>query len=294
MPKRNLYIIYKADSFEWLCNRRPKSIHAIVTDPPYGIIEYLPDQLEKKEKKQGGIWRLPCNYDGFERNPMPRFTVLSPRDHERISQFHSRLAKLSHRVLVPGAHVIIASQTILSHLVISAFVSSGFELRGQVARIVKTLRGGDRPKGAHEFYKNVSVSPRACWEPWLIFRKPCEGRVKDNLEKWWTGALRRPTEDKPFSDVVMSIPARGMERKLAPHPSLKPQSFIRRIVWAALPLGKGAILDPFMGSGSTIAAAQYCGYKSIGIEINRSYFNMAKKAIPSLKEIKENGSTKCL
>jgi len=294
MPKKILYTIHRADSFEWLQKRKANSVHAVVTDPPYAIIEYLPDQLHKKETKNGGIWRLPCNYDGFERNPMPRFTVLNPRDHERILLFHTRLATLLDRVLVPGAHVVIASQTILSHLVTAAFTFCGFELRGQVARIVKTLRGGDRPKGAHEIYQDISVSPRACWEPWLIFRKSCEGRVKDNLEKWQAGALRRPVVEKPFSDVIISCPARGAERKVAPHPSLKPQSFIRKIVWAALPLGKGIILDPFMGSGSTIAAAEFCGYKSIGIEINRKYFNMAKKAIPSLKEIKENGLTKYL
>lgn len=293
MSEKN-YRIYCADSFEWLQRCKAKSIHAVVTDPPYAIIEYFPDQLQKRETKKGGIWRLPCNYDGFERNPMPRFTVLSPRDHERILLFHTRLATLLDRVLVPGAHVVIASQTILSHLVISAFTFSGFELRGQIARIVKTLRGGDRPKGAHELYKDISVSPRACWEPWLIFRKACEGRVKDNLMKWRTGALRRPVVEKPFSDVIISSPARGVERKIAPHPSLKPQSFVRRIVWAALPLGKGVILDPFMGSGSTIAAAQFCGYRSIGVEANIKYFKMAKEAIPSLVRIQENGLTKYL
>lgn len=48
---------------------------------------------------------------------------------------------------------------------------------------------------------------------------------------------------------------------------LKPQDFMRQIVRAALPLGKGIILDPFMGSGSTIAAAAYLGLASIGLEV---------------------------
>jgi site-specific DNA-methyltransferase (adenine-specific) len=53
-------------------------------------------------------------------------------------------------------------------------------------------------------------------------------------------------------------------------------------VRASLPLGKGVILDPFMGSGSTIAAASACGLRSIGIELNPEYFEMAEKAIPGL------------
>ena len=290
MTRPKMYQVYNTDAFEWLAHRQPRSIHAVVTDPPYGIVEYLPDQLQKKRDGKGGIWRLPQNYDGAKRRPMPRFTVLRPADHERILQFHSRLARLTYEVLVPGAHVIMASQSILSHLPIAAFTSCGFEMRGQVARIVKTLRGGDRPKGAHALYPRVSVSPRSSWEPWLIFRRPCEGRVSDNLTNWGTGALRRLAVDKPFRDLIESAPARGMERELAPHPSLKPQAFIRQVVWAALPLGKGVLLDPFMGSGSTVAAASHLGYESIGIEIDLEYFNMAKSAIRALAALEVNES----
>lgn len=280
--ERGTYSIFNTDAFDWLGHRDAESIHAIVTDPPYGLVEYQSDQLQKRREGNGGIWRLPQNYDGFKRIPMPRFTVLRPSDHQMISQFHSRLATLAFEVLVPGAHVIVASQSILSHLVVSAFTSSQFEMRGQIARVVKTLRGGDRPKGAHTVFPNTSVTPRSCWEPWLIFRKPCEGRVRDNLSKWGTGALRRPAIDKPFSDLVISRPARGIERELAPHPSLKPQDFLRQVVWAALPMGMGVLLDPFMGSGSTIAAASHVGYESIGIEIDPEYFGMAESAIPLL------------
>jgi site-specific DNA-methyltransferase (adenine-specific) len=67
---------------------------------------------------------------------------------------------------------------------------------------------------------------------------------------------------------------------------LKPQHFLRQIVRAALPFGEGVILDPFMGSGSTIAAAAACGLKSIGLEIRPEYFEMAVSAIPQLAELK--------
>jgi DNA modification methylase len=290
MTVKSQYQIFRADAFEWLHRRRRHSISAVVTDPPYGIIEYTSEQLRKRRNGNGGIWRLPQNYDGYERNPMPRFTVLNTADLARISDFHSRLAPLLEKVLVPGGHVLISSQNLLSYLVIAEFKEAGFELRGQIARIVKTLRGGDRPKNAHRKYAELSVSPRSCWEPWLIFRKPCDGRVKDNLRKWGTGALRRPTKGKPFMDLIESSPARGAERRIATHPSLKPQAFMRQIVWAALPLGRGILLDPFMGSGSAIAAAAYHGLKSIGLESNARYFHMAENAIPRLVALEINGS----
>lgn len=289
MPR---YRIYNIDAFQWLQERKAKSIQAVVTDPPFGVVEYTSNELKKKASGNGGIWRLPIDYDGHKRNPMPRFTVLRDSDRKKIQSFHGRLAPLLFKTLVPGGHVIIASQNLLSHLVISQFEEAGFEIRGQIIRVVKTLRGGDRPKGAHKTFRDVSVNPRSCCEPWLIFRKPIEGRISDNLKRWGTGALRRPSPDIPFKDLIVAGPARGLEKKIAPHPSLKPNMLMKQIVWASLPLGSGIVLDPFMGSGSTIAAAESLGLKSIGLEVQKTFFSLAKRAIPRLLKISNNGTQK--
>ncbi|HEY4611957.1 MAG TPA: DNA methyltransferase, partial [Bacteroidota bacterium] len=92
-------------------------------------------------------------------------------------------------------------------------------------------------------------------------------------------------KDEPFKDLIDSHPTRKAERHIAPHPSLKPQHFLRQVVRAALPLGEGIILDPFMGSGSTMAAAVACGLNSIGLESNREYFGLAVSAIPKLAHV---------
>ncbi|MEO8047300.1 MAG: DNA methyltransferase, partial [Nitrospirota bacterium] len=76
-------------------------------------------------------------------------------------------------------------------------------------------------------------------------------------------------------------------------PSLKPQQFMRTLIRGVLPLGKGVVLDPFCGAGSTLAAAESVGYESIGIEKDAHYFEMAKKAIPRLAVFK-NGSSHLL
>lgn len=176
----------------------------------------------------------------------------------------------------------IATNPLLSHLAYLPLMEAGFEKRGEIIRLVKTLRGGDRPKNAHGEFAGVTVMPRSGWEPWGLFRKPCEGRVQDNLRKWNTGGLRRISAEQPFADVIRSAPARPEERRVAPHPSLKPQVFMRQIVRAALPLGDGVVLDPFMGAGSTIAAAVALGYDSIGVENDPSFFEVAERAIPNL------------
>lgn len=274
-----------ADAFEWLADAAPNSIHAVVTDPPYGLIEYTESELAKLRRGRGGVWRIPPSFDGCRRSPLPRFTVLSDADKSRLRSFFTTLADALWRVLVPGAHLFIASNPLVSYLLYEPFIRRGYEKRGEIIRIVKTLRGGDRPKNAHHEFSMVSVMPRSCWEPWGLFRKPCEGRVQDNLRRWKTGGLRRISADEPFRDLIESSPARGSERRIAPHPSLKPQQFLRQLVTAALPLGEGVILDPFMGSGSTIAAASACGLRSIGVEVNREYYELAVRAVPRLARL---------
>jgi site-specific DNA-methyltransferase (adenine-specific) len=274
--------LLRTDCFSWLRSAPSCSVHAVVTDPPYGLVEYSRKEQRKLRSRQGGVWRIPPAYDGVQRAPLPRFTTLTQADLDSLHEFFLGWARALGRVLVPGAHVFVASNPLVSHVVSDALSRGGLERRGAVIRLVMTLRGGDRPKNAHKEFADVTVMPRSMWEPWLLYRKPLEGRVQDNLRKWKTGGLRRVSESGPFGDVIKSQPTRGPERKIAPHPSLKPQAFMRRIVRAALPLGVGVVLDPFAGSGSTLAAAEAVGYESLGIELDDEYFKMARDAIARL------------
>jgi DNA modification methylase len=277
-----LYEVVHSDAFEWLRSREQNSIHAVITDPPYGLLEYTEAQKSKLRSGRGGVWRIPPSFDGCERRALPRFTVLNQAHKADLEAFFSKFAALLMPVVVPGAHIFIATNPLVSQYVYSPFIRAGFEKRGEVIRVVQTLRGGDRPKNAHREFPDISVMPRSCWEPWGLFRKPCEGRVQDNLRRWRTGGLRRVSSTSPFRDLIYSSPTRSSEHKLAPHPSLKPQQFLRQLARAALPFGEGIILDPFMGSGSTVAACAALELKSIGIEMDDQYFGIARSAIPKL------------
>jgi site-specific DNA-methyltransferase (adenine-specific) len=212
--------------------------------------------------------------------------VLTSQDLRSLDLFFFEWARLLLPVLVPGANVVVASNPLLSYIVAGALAKAGLERRGEIVRLVMTMRGGDRPKAAHEEFADVSVMPRSMWEPWLLFRKPIEGRVQDNLRRWRTGGFRRPSSDRPFGDVLPSSPTHKSERTLAPHPSLKPQQFLRPLVRGVLPLGEGIVLDPFAGAGSTLAAAEALGYASVGVEKDAHYYEMARKSIPKLLAFK--------
>lgn len=277
-------LLVHADCFDWLQGQDDRTIHAVVTDPPYGLHEYTAAQQAKLRNGNGGVWRIPPSYDGHRRSPLPRFTTLSAEQLSDLGHFFFLWAVRLLPKLVPGAHVIVASNPLVSYIVSSALADAGLERRGEIIRLTMTMRGGDRPKAAHKEFRAVSVMPRSMWEPWVVYRRPLEGRAQDNLRKWHTGGFRRPSEDVPFGDVIRSGPTRKQERELAPHPSLKPQAFLRQVVRAVLPLGNGVVLDPFAGSGSTLAAAEAVGYRSIGVEKDGVFFDMARTAIPKLSK----------
>jgi DNA modification methylase len=275
-------VLHHGDCFDWLAQCPPASVHAVITDPPYGLVEYSALEQSKLRAGRGGVWRMPPAFDGHRRAPLPRFTTLSAADRRRLHAFFLRLAVLLGRAVVPGANIMVASNPLLAHIVASAMAEGGLEVRGTLIRLTMTMRGGDRPKNAHTEFEDVSVMPRSMWEPWVLLRRPLEGRVQDNLRRWKTGGFLRLGADRPFGDVIRSGPTSRAERLIAPHPSLKPQSFLRHIVRAALPRQEGVILDPFAGSGSTLAAANAVGYPSIGIELDEAYLRLARTAIPAL------------
>lgn len=285
-------LLIHADCLDWLRRIPENSIHAIVTDPPYGVKEYELDQLAKRTTGSGGVWRIPPSFDGHVRAPLPRFTALDGEERAQMRKFFVDWAQLVCQALRPGAHVFIATNAFIGQLLYSALVEGGLEFRGQVIRLVRTLRGGDRPKNFEEEFPEVSSLPKGCYEPWGLFRKPLPPRmtVGECLRTWQTGGLRRISDKRPFEDLIPSERTSKRERLVANHPSLKPQAFLRRIVRAALPLGDGVIVDPFAGSGSTIAACEAVGVCGIGVERLRAYFELSKEAAPRLASIDVGGA----
>jgi len=279
------YEIIHSDCFAWLRTCSPNSFHAVITDPPFGVREFNHQEITKLRNGKGGVWRIPPAIGGSQRAPVPRFTVLTDEDVAHMADFFHEWGQLVRPVLVPGGHVFIAATSLWSHVVFNALADAGLELRGVLVRLVRTLRGGDRPKGAEEEFAHVSAMPRSCWEPWGVFRRPFEGTLAENLRRWGAGGLRRLPDGNPFPDVIESVRTPRREREIAPHPSLKPQEFLRLLVWAALPQGQGRILDPFAGSGSTLAAAEALGYDSVGLEVDKEFVQIARRAVPELARL---------
>lgn len=171
-------LLIQADCFEWLARLPVNSLHAVVTDPPYGVKEFEVNELAKRGMGNGGIWRLPPAFDGNVRAPLPRFTALTQREREEVRRYFTEWARLVLAALRPGGHVFVASNSFLSQLVFTSIVQGGLEFRGEVIRLVRTMRGGDKPKNAEEEFAGVCSLPRGSYEPWGLFRKPLPPGMK--------------------------------------------------------------------------------------------------------------------
>lgn len=60
------------------------------------------------------------------------------------------------------------------------------------------------------------------------------------------------------------------------HPSPKPEQIMQRLIEVVTPRA-GLVLDPFMGSGTTLRAAKNIGRRAVGIEIEERYCEIAAR-----------------
>jgi DNA modification methylase len=67
------------------------------------------------------------------------------------------------------------------------------------------------------------------------------------------------------------------------HPTVKPIKLMEYLIKLIKPPGNPIILDPFMGSGTSLLACKNLGVRAIGIELNEEYCAIARKRIESCK-----------
>lgn len=120
--------------------------------------------------------------------------------------------------------------------------------------------------------------------------RPQKGRPAQTAEfvVWGSkGSLSTERDAKTINGVVSKSPV-AMQKRY--HQTQKPDEVMNHIVQICE--SGGIILDPFMGSGSTIIAAKKMGYGYLGVEKNQTYFEIAKKRIED--EEKQINIEECL
>ena len=71
------------------------------------------------------------------------------------------------------------------------------------------------------------------------------------------------------------------------HPTVKPINLMRWLVRLGCPIG-GVIIDPFVGSGTTIIAAKLEGMDAIGIDLDADYLKIADGRVSAWEQYRDD------
>jgi site-specific DNA-methyltransferase (adenine-specific)/modification methylase len=121
--------------------------------------------------------------------------------------------------------------------------------------------------GANHFASSLPASPN-----WLIWDKRDSVCTNDqaDCEMAWTNKKTPARLMRHLWNGMLKASEKGVKRV---HPTQKP---IAVMEWAIKQVGcPDTILDPFMGSGTTLVACAKLGRSGIGIELDEDYFNIA-------------------
>lgn len=231
---------------------------SVITDPPYGI------SIAKWDGKVPGadVWRE------------------------------------AYRVLKPGAYCVVAAAPRTYHQTAAALEAAGFEVRDMLIwRYTRSFPGAQAIEGS--WRSNLKTNQ----EPWVVAQKPREKglTLRQNWDVWGVGGVRTGATGTPGwqTNVIYCPKPDAQERDLGiipgkfyaipgaqqsgawnnsgavvnKHPTVKPLGLMRRLVKLFTP-DYGVVVDPFMGSGSTLIAAAAERCEVFGSDMNWGYWDM--------------------
>jgi site-specific DNA-methyltransferase (adenine-specific) len=284
--------LLEGDCREMLRTLADRSVHLIVTDPPYFL-----DGLDTAWRKGGGATARATGSVGT----LPVGMKFDPRQGKALQAFMEEVAGEWMRVLVPGGFALSFSQPRLAHRMTVGIEDAGFEIRDLLAwRFTK--RAQFKAFSQDHFVRRMALSDRAKaqlirsldgrktpqlrpqFEALILAQKPREGTFVQNWEKWRTGLIDATASlDGGAPSTVMTVekPTESEKGASSGHLTPKPTELLTHLIELFSERGQ-TVLDPFLGSGSTAVAALQAGRHCIGIEINPDYVAIAKQR---LKEI---------
>lgn len=89
------------------------------------------------------------------------------------------------------------------------------------------------------------------------------------------------TDTVNFTNTWSFLPQNGAPSKVIDHPSVKPLDLMERSV-RLLTEPNGLVLDPFVGSGTTLVAARNLQRRYLGVELNAEYVAIAERRLAEM------------
>lgn len=302
------YEIYEGDCKEWMDGCAEQSIDMCLTDPPYFFLGMNEDWDAGKLNNSVKKWRSE-NQDREARHGN-RFLELAlgyekggaTYGAKKTIEFYHFMKDVSDRVykvLKPGSFYFAFSQPRLVHRMMTAIEDAGFNIRelmiwyhpnGSPSRAMSLERHVDGRYGDDRAQEDLKKSmenrktpvPAVLYEPIVFAQKPPEGSLIDNWKKWGVGLMDMNMDSGGIlpSNVLYFNKPLGVKNKQSwnNHPTVKPLDLIEYLINTySKPNDK--ILDPFLGSGTTVVASINQKRYGIGVEKNAEYVEISKRRV---------------
>ena len=283
-----------------------ESIDCVVTSPPYwGLRDYGVDEqiglestpekyvenmvnvfreIKRVLKSSGTVW---LNIgDSYVSNPISANGANEVRSNEETGGLQKGY---SRRVTYRGGTLKPKDLVGIPWMVAFALRADGWYLRSDIIwnkpnPMPEPVK--DRPTKSHEYIFLLTKSPTYYYDADAI-REPLDTQLHKPGNKTAYGVVMRTDFGTDAMDRVWGNPSGRNKRSVwtvntHPYPDAHfatfPEKLVEPCILAGSPLG-GTVLDPFVGSGTTLAVAQRLGRNGIGTDISSEYLALASKRL---------------
>lgn len=307
------YELIHGDCFEKMAEMGDNSVDCIITDPPYFTLnlgqDWSVDELKKRSllftnnrNRVSNVRRknfyLEASVGGGVRGDYGADKTI------RFYEYCQKLAVSFIRILKPGGFCLAFSQPRLSHRMMCGFEDEGFWIRdllvwyhsnGSPPRMQGydwLIDKSDMTEHEKSDLKNLiggRKTPiiKVLWEACCFFQKPPEGSLLENFQNYGTGLVDTVIDknnELPSNVLHFQKEIGKAKDDYNFHPTVKPTSLIEYLMNVYSKEGD-IILDPFLGSGTSIVAGIKTNRKVIGIERELEYIEIAKKRIKQALQV---------
>jgi len=297
--------ILLGDSIEKIKDIDDNSIHAIISDIPYGISYDDWDVLHNNTNSAlGGQSEAQAKAGKvFKRRgkPLNGWSEADKKIPYEYQEWCSKWASEWLRVLKPGSSCFIFAGRRYAHRCIVALEDAGFTFKDMLAweknsaphraqrlSVIYQRRGDNINYEKWLGWKVGNLRP--LFEPILWFQKPYKtgGTIADNVLKHGVGAWNEEALEKyntldsgiEISSNIIKVATDKFDSGL--HEAQKPLRLMKFLIELVTIEGQ-IVLDPFAGSGTTCVAAKLLNRNFIGIEAKKEYVDIANERLNNPK-----------
>lgn len=297
--------IIQGDSIIELNNIESASVHAIISDIPYGIGYDDWDILHNNTNSAyGGASSNQLKLGAlFKRRgkPLNGWSEADKKIPLEYQEWCKKWVDNWYRVLKPGASCFIFAGRRFAHRCIVAMEDAGFTFKDMLSwEKTKAPQRAQRVSAVferREDYENAKkwegwrlANLKPLFEPILWFQKPyiLGGTITDNILEYGVGAwnekaLKKDTLFKDNTGLSNILRVEYNKNDMGLHETQKPLKLIEILIELVTLEGQ-VILDPFVGSGTVCVAAKKLNRQYLGIEIDPEYVRIANERLDKIKK----------